>query len=105
MKITTSNEQDFLLAIADMATFGKKLIYGRIAGNNIDPSHEIRYMATLGGGQFGMAAINFLNQREGGIYTRDPEEVYLRAIDVEKRDPSLSWFVVDDIAHTIGTAY
>jgi hypothetical protein len=105
MKLTTANEQAFLGAIVEMSTYGKKLIHGRIAGNNIDPSYEIRYMGTLGGGQFGMAAINFLNQREGGLYTRDVEEVYLRAIDVERRQPSLSWFVVDDVEHTVRTAY
>lgn len=103
MDITTKDEKAFIETLWSL--FGKKLIFGTMIQNNIIPQHEIRLMSTAGGLQFGMADIDYFNRRHSGIYTRDEEEVYIRAIDIERRSPTASWYLVEDSEHTVDSVY
>lgn len=104
MMISVEKEADFI-EVLNSLPYGKKLLFGKLRGNHVQPSYEIRFMGTAGGGQFGMAEINFLNQRGSGIYTRDPEEVFIRAVDIERRGGGDEWYLVDDVEHTLHTVY
>ena len=101
--ISVDKEADFIEILKSLPD-GKKLLFGKLRGNHVQPSYEIRFLGTAGGGQFGMAEINFLNQRASGIYTRDAEEAYLRAVDIERRGGD-EWYLVDDVEHTLWTTY
>lgn len=103
MTISVDKETDFIEVLKSLP-YGKKLLFGTLSGNHVQPSYEIRFMGTAGGGQFGMAEINFLNQRGSGIYTRDAEEVFIRAVDIERRGGD-EWYLVDDVEHTLQTSY
>lgn len=107
MRLKTDDEARFITTLLNHLPHGQKLIQGHVIGNQIaDVSYEIRYMATAGGAQYGMAEIHaFTNQRGSGIYTMDPEEVYLRAIDEDRRHPSMEWILVHDREHTPWTIY
>ncbi len=102
-EITTDNEKAFIETLHSL--FGVKLILGRQYGNVVKPDYEIRLMHTNGGYQFGMAEIDYINRRGSGIYSHDVEEIYLRAIDVEKRSKNSKWFLVQDCEHTINSVY
>lgn len=105
--ITAFKEKEFLASLYELPFNNKKLILGYAYGNNIRPEFEIRYMATAGGGQYGLAEI-YLNMRGSGRYTTDVEEVYLFAYEEEKRRNKLTlmqWFLVEDSEHTINSSY
>lgn len=102
--ITTKNEKEFIDHLYRIQIAGK-LIYGTMVGNHIRPTHEIHFMPTAGGMQYGLAEIDYLNRRGSSRYTTDVEEVYLRAIDIERTSHINQWHIVDAVQHTIGTLY
>lgn len=103
--ITTKNEDGFIAVLRDIQSANVKLLFGQMVGNRIVPDAEIRVMPTLGGMQYGIADINYANQRCNSAYTRDYEEAYIRAIDIERRSPSKRWYTTANIEHTIDTEY
>ena len=107
--ITVENDTAFFEALNSLDQDVRKLLLARRDGNYLTPVAEIRKMCTRGGGyQFGIASINFMNQRESGIYSSDPTEIYLRAIDIEhsyNKRQGYEWIPVQDCEHTINTEY
>lgn len=104
MNITTAKEKEFIDHLYRIQILGK-LVYGRLDGNHVRPTHEIRFMPTMGGMQYGISEINYLNQKGSGLYTTDVEEVYLRAIDIERTSKVNEWYIVDAVEHVISTVY
>ena len=105
-QITTNNEDEFLKVLENLILSGCKLIFAAPIGNRFNVSAEIRFMPVTGGGfQYGLARINYMNQRGGGMYSSDPERIYLWAIDVEKENRSSSWWFVRDCEHTPSVDY
>ena len=107
-KLTTKDERAFIDALCDLTTHmvaPQKLIYAKRSGNHLIPYGEIRFMATAGGSQFGIAEIIFTNQRAGGRYSHDVETIYIHAIDIERQNPAAEWHYVPDCEHTFNTVY
>lgn len=109
MILDINNENHFIHALTLMFLDRKKLILALtvMPGNSIEalPALEVRDMATAGGAQFGMAEIGWDNRRGSGVYTTDPEEIYIRCLDYTKKHPSHQWLLVDDVEHTFFTSY
>lgn len=109
MILDINNENHFVHALTMMFLDHKKLIFAQttLIGNSLAavPALEVRDMATAGGAQFGMAEIGWDNRRGSGIYTMDPEEIYIRCLDYAKKHPNHQWILVDDVEHTYFTSY
>ena len=97
--ITTKNEKEFIDHLYRIQIAGK-LIFGELVGNQIRPTHEIRLMPTVGGMQYSISEIDWLNRKGSGRYTTDVEEVYIRAIDIERTSRINQWYIVDNVEHT-----
>lgn len=104
-EFTTKNEKEFMAVLETVLIQGKKLLYGAKHGNRIMPSHEIRFMPTVGGIRYAVSEIYLTNQKASGRYTSDPEEVFLWAVDIEHTPSRCVWYLVDDCEHTINTEY
>lgn len=100
--LTTKNEKEFLDKLNDVHWVLSKLVLARgVPGSNqLQAEAEIRRFPNVGGYSYGIAEINFMNQRHSGIYSHDPEDIYLQAIDFERMHPHCSWIEVPDCEHT-----
>ena len=105
--LTTKNEKEFLDKLDTLHWHVRKLVLGYRweTSNRLQVCGELRRFPTVGGYQYALAEINFIGQRGSGIYSNDPETIYLHAIDLEKRNSDCTWFEVDDCEHTPDKVY